>query len=694
MRCPRASDRDAPSSRGSTGPRERVGDHGPDVSALPSLDRRGTAPRHAPLLHLADQGDRRERRSAVERDRPGLWPMSSGRRTVWIPKTGYKLSGHWQGHHDREGSHCPGVPSSPLRPRSLPRLPAGQATAQELTSEQSDPRGCVTTERTGQGVVTRALTAPHLSRDRRPPRRGRRLGPGGRRRGHRSRARRLRLSRRQRGRPGLRRGGPAAGRPRVPPLGRRPDGGPRHRPGAHRHRRRCRRGRAWSTSTRPTRAPSAASTRLGLDLTEHAGTDERGAYTQRRARRPGRGGRAPRRRPGLRDRRPRPGRAVGRAARGRPRVRADRRHHRHPERAHHLPAPVRLRGRAQGPRRAEPRPGHPDHAAERDLRGQDGPGHRDHDQPRQQGRRQAGLPADGRAPRARVALGRARDGVGLRADRGLPGQRRAPEAPGREHPHDRDPDRQPRRLQHLARGRARRWATAAATPRTTRSVAAVAAPNEYRRKNCRLLDDSPAGNCAQPAVGLAVAGRRPEPQLRRLLGRPRRGDDADRRGLPRPRPVLRARDPEHPLPRLEPPGGHPDHQPHLLQPGPAPARRRGPGRPGGRAALQGVRRRDGGRERIPEPEGLPALRHDRHDRGLVVLHDRRPRLHLRDRVRARGPGRRPNENCIGNFHPPFAETVAEYDGTGAGRDRGRRGAATARPTRSPRRARPTRRGTR
>jgi hypothetical protein len=32
------------------------------------------------------------------------------------------------------------------------------------------------------------------------------------------------------------------------------------------------------------------------------------------------------------------------------------------------------------------------------------------------------------------------------------------------------------------------------------------APNEYRRKNCRLLDDSAAGNCLQPSVGLAEPG--------------------------------------------------------------------------------------------------------------------------------------------------------------------------------------------
>ena len=41
---------------------------------------------------------------------------------------------------------------------------------------------------------------------------------------------------------------------------------------------------------------------------------------------------------------------------------------------------------------------------------------------------------------------------------------------------------------------------------------------------------------------------------------------------------------------------------------------------------------------------------DRDDRGLELLRDRRPRLHVRDR--------RPID-----FHPPFAETVAEWNGT-------------------------------
>ena len=41
---------------------------------------------------------------------------------------------------------------------------------------------------------------------------------------------------------------------------------------------------------------------------------------------------------------------------------------------------------------------------------------------------------------------------------------------------------------------------------TQETVNIVSHPNEYRRKNCRFLDDSEGGNCVQPGVGLAEAG--------------------------------------------------------------------------------------------------------------------------------------------------------------------------------------------
>ncbi|HEU0024474.1 MAG TPA: M14 family metallopeptidase [Thermoleophilaceae bacterium] len=37
-------------------------------------------------------------------------------------------------------------------------------------------------------------------------------------------------------------------------------------------------------------------------------------------------------------------------------------------------------------------------------------------------------------------------------------------------------------------------------------LAAATHPNEYRRKNCRLIDDSPMGNCNQPSLGAAEPG--------------------------------------------------------------------------------------------------------------------------------------------------------------------------------------------
>ncbi|HEY1360183.1 MAG TPA: M14 family zinc carboxypeptidase [Thermoleophilaceae bacterium] len=41
---------------------------------------------------------------------------------------------------------------------------------------------------------------------------------------------------------------------------------------------------------------------------------------------------------------------------------------------------------------------------------------------------------------------------------------------------------------------------------TVETANIVAHVNEYRRKNCRLIDDSPSGNCAQPSFGLAEPG--------------------------------------------------------------------------------------------------------------------------------------------------------------------------------------------
>jgi hypothetical protein len=59
------------------------------------------------------------------------------------------------------------------------------------------------------------------------------------------------------------------------------------------------------------------------------------------------------------------------------------------------------------------------------------------------------------------------------------------------------------------------------------------APNEYRRKNCRLPDDSEAGNCAQPAFGIQSGGVDPNRNYGGFWGGPGASDlqiDEDYRG--------------------------------------------------------------------------------------------------------------------------------------------------------------------
>ena len=95
------------------------------------------------------------------------------------------------------------------------------------------------------------------------------------------------------------------------------------------------------------------------------------------------------------------------------------------------------------------------------------------------------------------------------------------------------------------------------------STAILATPGQaYKRKNCRVVDgqDIPDGSCRATLAspGGFGARRRPQPQLRRLLGRPRCGGHVPEPGRGRhrlPRPdvprrlgVLRARDPERSRP--------------------------------------------------------------------------------------------------------------------------------------------------
>ncbi len=134
-------------------------------------------------------------------------------------------------------------------------------------------------------------------------------------------------------------------------------------------------------------------------------------------------------------------------------------------------------------------------------------------------------------------------------------------------------------------------------------VAGASTGGEYRRKNCRLPDDSAAGNCTT-SVGLAENGVDPNRNYGGLWGGP--GADATNvfaqtyRG---PGPVLGARDAQHPEGRLRQPGDDADHQPHDGGARAARARPRGDRRPRRREPrLQGARRRDGQAQRLLQPE--------------------------------------------------------------------------------------------
>ena len=154
------------------------------------------------------------------------------------------------------------------------------------------------------------------------------------------------------------------------------------------------------------------------------------------------------------------------------------------------------------------------------------------------------------------------------------------EAAGRDDAHDRRPDRQPRRLQRLARGRraAGRAATAAAATTTQETVNIVAHPNEYRRKNCRLVDRQPRrGNCVQPAFGLASPGVDPNRNYGGFWGGPGASGDPTNETYYGPGPFSEPETKNVRDARLGAPGDDADHQPHVLEPRAAPAGPRSPG---------------------------------------------------------------------------------------------------------------------
>ena len=362
-------------------------------------------------------------------------------------------------------------------------------------------------------------------------------------------------------------------------------GGPPAAPGPRPRRDRARRRRlGHGAAPRPRRRAHAARGRLPVP---RAG---------RRPRGPGAPQRAPRRR----------GRAHG------PVLRAA-------QRPHDLPAPARLRPRDEEPRAAVPDAGQADHAQPpqrpRPRRERD----RDLDGRAEHRGRQADLPDHGRAPRARVAVGGAHDRVRLRPAAQLRAER-ADDAARPEHADDRDPGREPGRLQHLARGRHARRLLAVRLRDEAQELPRVGQhPEQVREGRLRRQQGRPP------------ARHRPEPQLRRPVGRQRREHDLVGRHLPRRRAVLRARGAERPRADLVAAGDQPDHEPHVLEPGAARAGGRELRLPAGGADLQGAGRVARRPQRLLEHPGLRALRHHGRDRGLVVLVDRRAGVHVRDR---------------------------------------------------------------
>ena len=250
--------------------------------------------------------------------------------------------------------------------------------------------------------------------------------------------------------------------------------------------------------------------------------------------RPGRRPEADRQQLRLHDPGPGPERAGAPGPRGRCPLRGGERALRPAERPHHLPAAVRLQRGHEGAGEGQPGPGPPDHAEPQDVRGPPGRGHRDRDE-RERPRRPADVPPARRAPRARVALGRARHGVGVRAGERLHGRRRPRARPRVADAHDRRPDRQPRRLQREPRGRRavrerrrprhgpgrRRGDLGSRVHRRVDHAHQRVPPQElplpgHRRRRGR----GQLHGAARP--GRRRRRRRPEPQLRRVLGRQRR----------------------------------------------------------------------------------------------------------------------------------------------------------------------------
>ena len=151
--------------------------------------------------------------------------------------------------------------------------------------------------------------------------------------------------------------------------------------------------------------------------------------------------------------------------------------------------------------------------------------------------------------------------------------------------------------------------------------------NAYKRKNCRVADaadTTPPGACdAAKSPGGYGVGIDPNRNYGGFWGGPGASDVfAD----PTYRGAGPFSEPETQNIRELVSGTarhHADHQPHVQQPGASPAGPARAGRHPRRGDLRRPRRPDGRAERLHEPALLPALRHHRHDGGLVLLRHRR-----------------------------------------------------------------------
>ena len=150
------------------------------------------------------------------------------------------------------------------------------------------------------------------------------------------------------------------------------------------------------------------------------------------------------------------------------------------ERAHGVPAAVRLRAGDEAADDPLPGAGPAADAARAHHRGPRRRGHRDHRGRGEDRRRQAGLPQHRRPPRPRVALRRARHGVRLRPASAATAAAGALRRTIAGDPHDPRPGGQPGRVLDLAGGAARSAATSA--PSTTSSSGRTAGRPTRRRR--------------------------------------------------------------------------------------------------------------------------------------------------------------------------------------------------------------------